>query len=83
MESNYQLYRLRKKDDTSLEGYLVKKDDGGTTVAFMGGANVFVPASEIASAGFVRGRSFMPKGLIDAYTDQQVADLLEYIGTLK
>ena len=40
-------------------------------------------AKFFASKGFVGGRSFMPKGLIDAYTDQQVADLLAFIQTLK
>jgi hypothetical protein len=49
----------------------------------MGGATVFIPKAEIASKGFVGGRSFMQKGLIDNYTDQQVADLLSFIQTLK
>ncbi len=33
--------------------------------------------------GFLGGRSFMPKGLIDNYTDKQTADLLAYIKSLK
>jgi putative heme-binding domain-containing protein len=83
VESGYQVFRVRKKDDTTLEGYLSKDDETGVTLAFMGGSTVFIPAAEIASKGFAGGRSFMPKGLINGYSDQNVADLLAYIATLK
>ncbi|WP_025764248.1 DUF7133 domain-containing protein [Dyadobacter tibetensis] len=83
VESNYAVYRISKKDGSTVEGYLVNKDERGATIAFMGGTTVFVPASSIARQGFMGGRSFMVKGLIDHYSDQQVADLLSYIKTLK
>src|SRR5690606_2545686 len=38
IESGYAVYRVVKKDDSIVEGYLVKKESGGTTLAFMGGA---------------------------------------------
>ena len=44
---------------------------------------VFIQASDIKSQSFLGGRSFMVKGLIDGYSDEQVADLLAYIKTLK
>jgi hypothetical protein len=65
-----------------MEGYLVKKDDRGTTIAFMGGSQVFIETEAIKSQGFLGGRSFMTKGLIDNYSDDQVADLLAFIRTL-
>jgi putative heme-binding domain-containing protein len=83
VEGGYRTYRVTKKDDTTLEGYLTKDDDSGVTLSFMGGAAVFVPVAEIASKGFVGGRSFMQKGLLDNYSDQEVADLLSFIQTLK
>ena len=83
VESGYQTYRVTKKDETTLEGRLMKGDDAGITLAFMGGATMFIPSADIASKGFIVGRSFMPKGLIDAYSDQEVADLLSFIKTLK
>lgn len=83
VESNYAVYRVIKKDGSTVEGYLVSKDSRGSTVAFMGGLRVFVPIEEIRSEGFLGGRSFMMKGLIDAYSDEQVADLISYIKTLK
>lgn len=83
VESGYSVYRVTKKDNSSVEGYLVSKDERGTTIAFMGGSKVFVEASAIKGQGFLGGRSFMPKGLIDHYSDKQVADLLSFIKTLK
>ena len=72
-----------KKDGSSVEGYLVNKDERGTTVAFMGGGKVFIEANQIRNQYSLGGRSFMQKGLIDNYSDKQVADLLSYIRTLK
>jgi len=83
VESGYAVYRVTKKDGTSVEGYLVNKDERGATIAFMGGSKVFIEAGSIRSQGFLGGRSFMVKGLIDSYSDKQVADLLSYIRTLK
>lgn len=83
VESGYALYRINKKDNNVVEGYLVGKDDSGTTLAFMGGSKLYVKAQEIKNQFFLPNRSFMAKGLIDQYNDKQVADLLSYIGTLK
>lgn len=83
VESGYSVYRVTKKDGTQVEGYLVNKDNQGTTIAFMGGSKTFIDAASIKNQGFLGGRSFMVKGLIDNYSDQQVADLLTYIKTLK
>ncbi|MDX1328723.1 MAG: HEAT repeat domain-containing protein, partial [Arenibacter sp.] len=82
VESSYAVYRVAKKDGNSVEGFLVKKDERGTTLGFMGGSSQFIQASEIASQGFLGGRSFMPQGLIDNYSDEQVSDLLSFIKTL-
>lgn len=83
VEGGYLTFRVKKKDGSMLEGYRSKDDARGVTLAFMGGSTVFIPTAEIQSKQFIGGRSFMPKGLIDAYEDQQVADLLAFIKTLK
>jgi putative heme-binding domain-containing protein len=82
MESSYAVYRAVKKDGNTIEGYLSKRDNRGTTIAFMGGSTMFIPVADIKTEGFLGGRSFMPKGLIDNYSDAQAADLLAYIRTL-
>lgn len=83
LESSYAVYRVTRKDGGNMEGYLVKKDDRGTTIGFMGGTSQFIQASDIRSEGYLGGRSFMPKGLIENYSDEQVSDLLAYIRTLR
>ncbi|MFT3700881.1 MAG: c-type cytochrome [Agriterribacter sp.] len=83
VESGYALYRVTKKDNSSIEGYLFHRDDKGTTLAFMGGSKIFIPVKNIRSEDFLQGRSFMPKGLLTSFTDAQAADLLAYIKTLK
>ena len=83
VEGGYAIYRVTKKDNNSMEGYLFKKDDRGVTISFMGGSQIFTPIEDIKSQGFIGGRSFMPRGLIERYSDEQVADLLAYIRTLK
>ena len=82
MESSYAIYRVVKKDGAKIEGYLVRKDERGTTIGFMGGGEQFIQKADITSEGYLGGRSFMPKGLIDNYSEDQVADLLAYIKTL-
>lgn len=83
VESSYAVFRITKKDGSSMEGYLVKRDDRGTTLGFMGGSTQFVQKGDIASQGFLGGRSFMPKGLIDNYSNEQLSDLLAFIKTLR
>ncbi|MFH5834172.1 c-type cytochrome [Halalkalibaculum sp. DA384] len=83
VETGYEVYRVTQKDGSIIEGYLVQQDEQGTTIAFMGGATVFVEKESIQSEGFISGRSFMPEGLIEGYTDQEIADLISYIRTLE
>lgn len=83
VESNYAMYRVTKKDLQNIEGYLVKKEETGTTIGFMGGNKIFVNAEDIKSQGYLGGRSFMNKGLIDNLTDDEIADLFAFIRTLK
>ncbi|WP_353196526.1 c-type cytochrome [Parapedobacter defluvii] len=83
VEGGYAVYRITKKDNSVVEGYLYNKDDNGIMISSMGGNQTFVQMAEIKNHGFLGGRSFMPKGLIDNYTEEQVADLLAYIQTLK
>jgi len=83
VESGYYVYRVTKKDDSVVEGLMYEKNDKGTTIAFMGGTKIFIPKEDIATEGFLAGRSFMPAGLIEHYSAQQVADLVAYIKSLK
>jgi putative membrane-bound dehydrogenase-like protein len=83
MEGNYSLYSVQRADGTRIEGYLEKQDKRGITLRFMGGGSSFLPSVDIVSGGFVPGRSVMPTGLIDNLPDEQVANLIAYIRSLK
>ena len=82
VESNYALYRIIKKDLQNIEGYLINREESGTTIGFMGGSKIFIKEEDIKSQGFLGGRSFMNKGLIDNLTDEEIADLFAFIKTL-
>ena len=82
VESGYSVYRVVKNNGSIVEGLLVEKNDSGTTIGFIGGSKTFIPKTDIESESFLTGKSFMPKGLIDSFTDQQVADLLAFIRSL-
>jgi putative heme-binding domain-containing protein len=83
VEGGYAVYRVIKKDNSTTERYLYKQDDGGVTLAFMGGNKIFIENNSIKEQGFITGRSFMPKGLLETYSEEEVADLFAYIRSLK
>lgn len=82
VEGGYNLHRVTKKDGTTIEGYLFKKTPQGVTIALMGNAQFFIPASEIKSEASVPGKSFMPS-IFGDLPDQTMVDLISYINTLK
>ena len=82
MEGVYGLYSVVKKDGSNYEGYLVKNDENGMTIATMGGNKSFIPKGNILSHSSVNKRSFMHTGFGEL-SEQTMADLLAYIKTLK
>ena len=83
IEGNYTAYRVFKHDGSAVQGYLAREDASGVALRFMGGGEMVISRADIASSGFRSGRSVMPAGLIDAFSPEQVADLLAFIRTLK
>ncbi|WP_411827767.1 PVC-type heme-binding CxxCH protein [Luteolibacter sp. AS25] len=82
MEGGYRLYRIIKTNGDILEGYMYNSTENGTTIAFMGGATMFVPKEQIKSERFANGRSFMPASF-GTLPEQTMVDLLSYIRGLK
>ena len=82
VEPGYRVYRVETHDGSLFEGYMVKHDEAGALLRFMGGSDQLIPQSEIRRARYLN-RSFMLPGLIDELSEKQVADLISYIGTLK
>lgn len=82
-EGAYVLFRVIEKDGTIHEGLKLKSDNLGTTLAFQGGEQVFIPRSVIRKEEHAGSRSFMPSGLFDQLPDSIIADIMAHIRTLK
>jgi putative heme-binding domain-containing protein len=83
IEPAFRAYRIVKKDGTTLEGFRSDATKNGIELTFMGGGKLLVPTSEIEKSGYLDGKSFMSGGMADGMTDQQMIDLLHYLGAGK
>ena len=81
-EAGYLIQRVIKTSGEMVEGYLVSKNEYGTTIAFMGGAQTFIPAELTKTQVRVARRSFMPSHF-GSLPEQTMVDLLNYIQTIK
>ena len=81
VEPGYRAFRIETHDNRLVEGFLVSDDPKGITLRMMGGAEQRIPRNEIARAKWTN-RSLMVPGLLDALSEEQVADLFAYIKTL-
>lgn len=82
VEGGYRAFRVETKDGRLVEGFLASRDKDGLTLRMMGGMEQRINMADVAKADFTE-RSLMIEGLMDALSEQQVADLFGYIRTLK
>ncbi len=82
MEPGYRIYRVEMKNGDLIDAFFVSEDKDAVVIRQAGLPDRRVPKADIRSTKFIR-RSLMPEGLLDALQDQQVADLLAYLTTLK
>jgi putative membrane-bound dehydrogenase-like protein len=82
VEGGYRAFRVETKDGRLVEGFLASRDKEGLTLRMMGGLEQRINQADVAKADFTE-RSLMIEGLVDALSEQQVADLFSYIRTLK
>ncbi|WP_395739362.1 PVC-type heme-binding CxxCH protein [Prosthecobacter sp.] len=82
MEPGYRIYRVEMKNGDLIDAFFVSEDKDATVIRQPGLPDRRLEKKEIRSTKFIR-RSLMPEGLLDALQDQQVADLLAYLMTLK
>ncbi len=82
MEPGYRIYRVEMKNGDLIDAFFVSEDKDAVVIRQAGLPDRRVPKTDIRSTQFIR-RSLMPEGLLDALQDQQVADLLAYLMTLK
>jgi len=82
MEPGYRIFRVEMKNGDLIDAFFVSEDKDATIIRQPGLPDRRLSKAEIRSTKFIR-RSLMPEGLLDALQDQQAADLLAYLMTLK
>ena len=82
MEPGYRIYRVEMKNGDLIDAFFVSEDKDATIIRQPGLPDRRLTKADIRSTKFIR-RSLMPEGLLDALQDQQAADLLAYLMTLK
>ncbi|MDZ4401144.1 PVC-type heme-binding CxxCH protein [Prosthecobacter sp.] len=82
MEPGYRIFRVEMKNGDLIDAFFVSEDKQATIIRQPGLPDRRVNKPDIRSTKFIR-RSLMPEGLLDTLHDQQVADLLAYLMTLK
>ncbi len=82
LESGYYRHDITLKDGTLASGFLAS-DKGGTLVLKQIGADERAIPKDQVKEHLVSKRSLMPEGLIDGFSEKQVADLFAYLMTLK
>ncbi|MDP0492399.1 MAG: DUF1080 domain-containing protein [Verrucomicrobiota bacterium JB023] len=82
MESGYRIYRVEMKSGEIIDAFFVRQDKQAVVIRQAGLPDRRIPKSDIRKTTFIR-RSLMPEGLLDGLNDEQVADLLAYLMTLK
>jgi len=82
MEPGYRIFRVELKNGDLIDAFFVSEDKDATIIRMPGLQDRRINKADIRSTKFIR-RSLMPEGLLDTLPDQQVADLLAYLMTLK
>ncbi|MBB5030794.1 DUF7133 domain-containing protein [Prosthecobacter vanneervenii] len=82
MEPGYRIFRVEMTNGDLIDAFFVSEDKQATVIRQPGLPDRRLDKKDIRSTKFIR-RSLMPEGLLDALQDQQVADLLAHLMTLK
>jgi putative heme-binding domain-containing protein len=82
LESGYYRHDITLKDGTLASGFLSSEDQTRIILRQIGADDRAIPLDQIESHK-VSKRSLMPEGLINGFTDPQVADLFAYLMSLK
>jgi len=78
IREGYENFLIETKDERSLTGFLVEKDNRAVVLRGLDGQNVTLEQKDIVEMR-AAGMSLMPEGLLDALADEQVRDLFAYL----
>ena len=78
IREGYQFISVETKDDRSLSGFQVDRDNQVIVLRGLDGQDVTITAKEIKEVQSM-GRSLMPEGLLDGLTEQQLRDFFAFL----
>jgi putative membrane-bound dehydrogenase-like protein len=78
IREGYEAVNVETKDERSLTGFIVERNDHLVILRGLDGRNVPLARTNVAELQ-VSGTSLMPEGLLDQMTPQQVRDLFAYL----
>jgi putative membrane-bound dehydrogenase-like protein len=82
LESGYYRHDITLVDGSLISGFLVEETKETLTIRPIGGDPRVIPIGSVVSHT-VSKRSLMPEGLIEGFSEKQVADLFNFIHSLK
>lgn len=82
MEPGYRIFRVEMKNGDLVDAFFVSEDKDAIIIRQPGLPDRRITKADIRGTKYIR-RSLMPEGLLDALQDQQAADLLAYLMTLR
>lgn len=82
LESGYYRHDVALTDGSLVSGFLVEETKEALTIRPIGADPKVIPLAAVANHT-VSKRSLMPEGLIEGFSEKQVADLFSYIKSLK
>ncbi|MEJ7587277.1 MAG: c-type cytochrome [Ferruginibacter sp.] len=79
---NSEGYELKMKDGSTLTGIIASKTAAEIILKFPGGSRQNIKTADVKSSRQLKV-SMMPERLYEAMSDQELADLLDYLANLK
>jgi putative heme-binding domain-containing protein len=78
IESVFRQFRVITKEGVTVEGFNKGEDRDSITLLLMGGVPQVIPLGQVKDAGYVEGRSVMPR-LAEGMTAEQIAGIVRYL----
>jgi putative heme-binding domain-containing protein len=77
-----QWFKLKADEDEIIEGFVTREAGNELELRNAAGVAQIIKTADILRRG-KRETSIMPEGLVNTLTPQELADMLEYLGSLK
>jgi putative heme-binding domain-containing protein len=78
IREGYENYQVETRDDRSLSGFIIRRDDRLVVIRGLDGQDVVLSRGEIADLR-ASALSLMPEGLLDGFEEQPLRDLFAYL----